>query len=109
MNNYTAERKERQWLKDNGINHKTFVTDPLHIVQAQQIAHNILKRHGQLLEQNQAQTLNKFLIAARGKQSKLRITLSQAQTVMNIGASVNRKLFKKVRQQRRRNRVGTRK
>ena len=106
MNNYTAERKEKKWLADNGINHKTFVKDPLHLVQAQQIAHNILKHHGQLLEQNQAQTLNKFLIAARGKQSKLRITLSQAQAVMNIGASVNRKLFKKIRQQRQRNRIG---
>ena len=106
MNNHTAERKARQWLADNGISHKSFVKDPLHLVQAQQIAHNILKQHGQLLEQNEAQTLNKFLIAARGKQSKLRITVSQAQTVMNIGASVNRKLFKKVRQQRRRNRIG---
>lgn len=109
MNNYTAERKEKKWLSDNGINHKSFVKDPLHLVQAQQIAHNILKHHGQLLAQNEAHTLTQFLIQARGKQSKQRITVRQAQTVMNIGASVNRKLFKKVRQQKRRNRIGTRK
>jgi hypothetical protein len=109
MNNYTAERKEKKWLADNGINHKTFVNDPLHLVQAQQIAHNILKHHGQLLAQNEVHTLNQFLIQARGKQSKQRITVRQAQTVMNIGASVNRKVFKKIRQQKRRNRIGTRK
>jgi len=93
----TAERIEHKWLTENGINTKTFVTDPLYLVQAQQIAHNLLKHHSQLLEQNQAASLNNFLKAVSNGKERQRIKQRDAERVMNIGAQINRKLFKKIR------------
>jgi len=99
MNN-TAERIEHKWLTENGINTKTFITDPLYLVQAQQIAHNLLKHHSQLLEQNQAASLNNFLKAVGNGKERQRIKQRDAERVMNIGAQINRKLFKKIRHHR---------
>ena len=98
--NKTAERIEHKWLTDNGINTKTFITDPLYLVQAQQIAYNLLKHHSQLLEKNQAASLNNFLKAVGNGKERQRIKQRDAERVMNIGAQINRKLFKKIRHSR---------
>ena len=94
---------ENNWLTANGINTKTFVTDPLHLVQAQKIAHTLLQHHSQLLEQNQAATLNNFLRAAGHTQTRKQIQQRDAERIMNIGTQVNRKLFKKLRHKKQHN------
>ena len=54
---YSADR----WLKQNGLDSKTFVEDELYVSQALMIAKNLLKHHGKLLDHKQAQSLNSFI------------------------------------------------
>ena len=83
------EHNTNYWLKQNGLNPKTFVEDPLYISQAVMVAKNLLQHHGRLLDHTQAQTLNKF-ISSKSK----KVTYGQCIKVMNIGKSINRKVFK---------------
>jgi hypothetical protein len=97
MKNLHAEMALRSWLKENGLSAEHFEDTDLHLLQAQRIAHNTLKHHAALLEQNQAAVLNNFLrTMVSGQRKKLKP--AQVQKVMNIGAAVNRKLFKQHRQ-----------
>jgi hypothetical protein len=87
------------WLRDNGISSKQFndwriETD---LLQAQKIAHNLLKHHGKLLGQNEAATLNNFIHAMTSKQKRSKLTKANCYKVMNIGTAVNRKLFRQYR------------
>ena len=89
-----AEKQAKNWLKENGLNNDYFADIELHLAQAQKIATNILKNHAKLLGQNQAHTLNNFLLAMNSKKKRAKITATHAYKVMNIGNAVNRKLFK---------------
>ena len=100
MNKYTnkfAERIANEWLKTNGINPDSFFTTPLLLVQAQRIAKNVLIENGKLLSRNEAESLNNYLQAMDNGKSRKKITNYQAYKVMNIGTSVNRKLFNQLR------------
>ncbi len=99
MKNLHAEMALRSWLKENGLSAEHFEDTDLHLLQAQRIAHNTLKHHAALLEQNQAAALNNFL-RAMGSAKRKTLKLAHAQKVMNIGAAVNRKLFQQHRQLR---------
>jgi hypothetical protein len=89
-----------KWLAENGISPYTFEQIEPHLLQAQRIAHNTLKHHTNLLGQNEAATLNNFLHSMSSRKAA-KITITQAFKVMNIGAAVNRKLFKQHRQLKR--------
>ena len=91
------DKTREDWQRDNGFNDKYFATEALHLIQAQQVATNLLKHHGKYLGQNQANTLNNFLLAMKSKTKRKKLKASQAYTVMNIGSAVNRKLFKSLR------------
>jgi hypothetical protein len=97
MKNYKAENALRSWLTENGLSVEGLEGTDIHLLQAQRIAHNVLKHHAALLGQNQAAVLNNFLRAMGGGQRK-KLKPAHAQKVMNIGAAVNRGLFKKYRQ-----------
>ena len=84
----------KDWLKQNGFNEKYFAVVAVELLQAQKFATNILKESGRYLDQNQAATLNNFLLAMSRKDKRKKLTKKQAHTVMNIGKEVNRKLFK---------------
>lgn len=88
------EQQATRWLKDNGLNAEYFADIELHLVQAQQIATNILKHHTKLLGQNEAHVLNNFLQAITNKKKRAKMNAAQAYKVMNIGNAVNRKMFK---------------
>ena len=88
------EQQTTRWLKDNGLNAEYFADIDLHLVQAQQIATNILKHHAKLLGQNEAHVLNNFLQAITNKKKRSKLKVAQAYKVMNIGNAVNRKMFK---------------
>jgi hypothetical protein len=97
MKNTQAETALRSWLTENGLSSQELENTDLHLLQAQRIAHNTLKYHAALLEQNQAAVLNNFLrTMVSGQRKKLKP--AQVQKVMNIGAAVNRRLFKQHRQ-----------
>ena len=100
MKNTQAETALRSWLTENGLSSQELENTDLHLLQAQRIAHNTLKHHAALLEQNQAAVLNNFLRAMGSAKCKT-LKLAHAQKVMNIGAAVNRKLFKQRRQLKR--------
>ena len=100
MKNTQVETALRSWLNENGLSSEGLENTDLHLLQAQRIAHNTLKHHAALLEQNQAAVLNNFL-RAMGSGERKKLKLTHAQKVMNIGAAVNRRLFKQHRQLKR--------
>jgi hypothetical protein len=100
LNNYESTKLTNKWLRDNGINPEILSDLNIQILQAQMIATNILRHHGKLLEHNEAALLNNFLKASRNGKLRQKLTLTACYTVMNIGATVNRKIFKMHRQQK---------
>lgn len=100
LNNYESTKLTNKWLRDNGINPEILSDLNIQILQAQMIATNILRHHGKLLEQNEASSLNNFLKASRNGKLRQKLTLTACYKVMNIGAAVNRKIFKTHRQQK---------
>jgi hypothetical protein len=94
----TAEQTNT-WLRNNGIKPKQFNDWDIdtHLLKAQKIAHNLLKHHDQLLGQNEAATLNSFLVAMSSSRTRRKLTKTSYYKVMNIGSAVNRKLFKQYR------------
>jgi len=92
------EQPTNNWLRDNGIVPKHFNSTPIPILKAQQIAHNLLKHHGTLLDEQQARYLNNFQKKLKSADDRKHITIEHAKRVMNIGAKINRQLFKLNRQ-----------
>lgn len=91
----TLNDLERQhWQQTNGFDDTYFAALPVVLIQAQQIATNILKQGGRYLGQNEAHTLNSFLQALRNTKKRKKLTQAHAYRVMNIGKAVNRKMFK---------------
>lgn len=99
LNNYESIKLTNNWLRDNGIDPEILSDLNLQILQAQMIATNILRHHGRLLERNEAESLNNFLKASRNGKLRQKLTLTACYKVMNIGSAVNRKIFKKHRQE----------
>jgi hypothetical protein len=94
MQTHTAEKQTIDWLKQNGLNDSYFATADLLFVQAQQIAHNILKHNQQLLTAEQLKTLKDYLNLIHNKAKRKTLTAHTAYKVMTIGKKINRKLFK---------------
>lgn len=100
MNNkYTcpAEKPANEWLAENGLCAKQLLKTELLIQQAQIVAHNLITHNQQLLTAQQITQLKQYIKAANYYNSRIRIQRSQAHKVMNIGSSVNRKIFKQHR------------
>lgn len=91
---FKSEKETKQWLKEQGMNTQHFVEIPLHLLQAQKIATNILKNYAIHLRQNEVHSLKNFLAAMRNRKKRARLTATQTFKIMNIGNTVNRKLFK---------------
>lgn len=91
-------KQTNRWLKSQGLSAEAFAKMDMILLQAQQIAHNCLKHHGRLLKDIEAQVLNQFL--QRLKKNALRQSIKPAQVykVMNIGKSLNRRVFKQYKQ-----------
>lgn len=94
-------KRTDQWLKSQGLSADHFTDMDIVLLQAQQIAHNCLKHHGRLLDHREAEVLNHFLRCLYKKSSRQKIKPAQAYKVMNIGSSLNRRLFKQLKQQAR--------
>jgi hypothetical protein len=107
MNNYKNFKDDAltaDWLRDNGLNDKTFSTAKLNAIRAQSMAHTLLTQHRNLLSNSQIQSLTAFQQATATKRDIQRVSDSFCKCVMNINASINRKLF---RQHRKLNRQHT--
>lgn len=101
--NFKDDALTADWLRDVGLNDKTFNTAKIHAVRAQAMAHALLTQHLGLLSDRQIQTLTTFQNETATKRGIQRVSLAFCQCVMNINANVNRKLFKQHRQLNRQN------
>lgn len=107
MNNYKNFKDDAltaDWLRDNGLNDKTFSTAKINAIRAQTMAHTLLTQHRNLLSNSQIQSLTAFQQATATKRDIQRVSDSFCKCVMNINANINRKLF---RQHRKLNRQHT--
>jgi hypothetical protein len=95
--NYKDDALTADWLRDRGLNAKTFNTTKLDVVRAQTMAHTLMTQHLPLLSNKQLHALNDFQKAALNKRKRSRITPAFCHCVMNISANINRKLFKQHR------------
>ena len=91
----TQQRKQTDaWLAANGVNVAHIYAGTAELFQATKLATATLKDWGPLLEQTQAQTLNKFLMATRVVNKRNNITQGQCFRVMNIAKQAQRKSAK---------------
>jgi hypothetical protein len=96
MNNkdHKQTQQTNSWLKSNGINVAHIYAGTAELFQATKLATNTLKNYGNLLEHNQAHTLNYFLQAARHYQKRQKLTQAQCYRVMNIAKQAQRRSAK---------------
>ena len=91
----TQQRKQTDaWLATNGVNVTHIYAGTAELFQATKLATATVKDWGSLLEQSQAQTLNKFLMATRVVNKRNNITQGQCFRVMNIAKQAQRKSAK---------------
>ena len=91
----TQQRKQTDaWLATNGVNVSHIYAGTAELFQATKLATATLKDWGSLLEQSQAQTLNKFLMATRVVNKRNNITQGQCFRVMNIAKQAQRRSAK---------------
>ena len=91
----TQQRKQTDaWLATNGVNVAHIYAGTSELFQATKLATATLKDWGSLLEQTQAQMLNKFLMATRVVNKRNNITQGQCFKVMNIAKQAQRKSAK---------------
>ncbi len=82
------------WIRDQGFTLKAFEQTEGKILQAQQQAHQILKHHPYLLDENQRRVLVAFHRKFFNDKRRKQITTEAAFKVLNISTKINRKLFK---------------
>ena len=90
------------WLRENGIAPSALLTQPLHVLQAQRIAHDLLQHHVNWLNAEQLQGLQAFCARAAKAKGKKKpqswVSKSACVQIMNLGSELNRQLFKEQRQ-----------
>ena len=91
--NYKDDALTADWLRDIGLNDKTFNTTKLNVVRAQTMAHTLLTQHRALLSNSQLHSLTAFEQACGNKGERKRITDAFCHCVMNINTKINRKIF----------------
>ena len=89
-----AERKADEWFSANGISTKSIYVGTAEVFQAIKLATNTLRNRGNVLEQNQAATLNNFLRVAGSAKKREKITQAQCYKIMNIAKSAQRRYAK---------------
>ena len=95
--NFKDEALTADWLRDNGLDHRTFDTTKLIVVKAQRMAHTLLSQHRDLLTVKQLCSLIEFEKTCQNKRARERITDGACYKVMNANTSVQRKLAQKAR------------
>ena len=97
LKNFKDDALRADWLRDIGLDDKTFDTAKLNIVRAQAMANTLLTQHRALLSNKDIHSLTAFTEAFNNKRERKRITDAFCYCVMNIHTRINRKLFKQQR------------
>jgi hypothetical protein len=90
--NFKDDALTADWLRDNGLNHRTFDSAQLNVVRAQKMAHTLLSQHRNLLSTQQLYSLIDFEKSCGDKRKREKITDASCYWVMNTNTSVNRKI-----------------
>ena len=88
MNN--AETITQNWIRENGMQVSTFNTTPVKLLQAQQQATNLLRKHVTLLPKAQVQTLQNFQKRMTHKNTRTKLKPEPAYPVLNIATKIKR-------------------
>lgn len=94
MNSYKNLKdteRTNAWLKSNGIGVNQIYAGTPELFQAQKLATNLLRNYTNLLEQNQAHTLQNFIRAVNNGPKRKKITQGQCLKVLNITKQAQRK------------------
>ncbi|PUE32276.1 hypothetical protein B9Z35_01640 [Limnohabitans sp. Jir61] len=101
--NFKDDALTADWLRDNGMNHRTFDTIKLNVVRAQRMAHKLLSQHREFLSVKQLYSLVEFEKNCCNRRTRDRITDASCFSVMNINTSVIRKMAEKKRKIKKKN------
>jgi len=85
------------WLRDVGLDDKTFSTTHIKLLQAQQAAQALLNQHTSLLTTSQIKTLKAFQRKMTHKKTRTKLKPEHAYPILNISTQINRQLFKSYR------------
>ena len=94
MNDYKADKLTANWLKQSGIDEKSFTVIDLPFLQAQQVAHCLLKFHAALLNEEQTDLLSSYINDIKHKAKRKTLTKTKVYRVLNLGKQINRQIFK---------------
>ena len=94
MNEYKADKQTAEWLKQNGMDEKSFTVIELPFLQAQQVAFALMKYHSALLNDEQTDLLTNYLKDIKHKAKRKTVTKTRVYKVLNLGTKINRQVFK---------------
>lgn len=94
MNEYKADKLTSDWLKQNGMDEKSFTVIELPFLQAQQVANALLKFHASLLNEEQTDLLNNYINDIKHKAKRKKLNKTRVYRVLNLGKQINRQVFK---------------
>ena len=94
MNEYKADKQTAEWLKQNGMDEKSFTVIDLPFLQAQQVAFALMKYHAALLNEEQTDLLTTYFNDIKHKAKRKTLTATKAYRVLNLGTKINRQVFK---------------
>jgi hypothetical protein len=94
MNNYKADKRTADWLKQNGMDVKSFTVIELPFLQAQQVASALMKYHAAMLDEEQIEFVSNYLKDINNKHKRKKLTNSIVYKVLNLGKKFNRQLFR---------------
>ena len=61
MSKYQEDKQTAEWLKQNGMDEKSFTVIELPFIQAQQVAFALMKYHAELLDEEQIAYVSSYL------------------------------------------------
>ena len=67
-----TDKQTDNWIKQNGMDAKSFNATDIELLQAKKMAHSLLKDYANLLGQNEAATLNNFKAAIEDKRKEIK-------------------------------------
>jgi hypothetical protein len=94
MNDYKSDQQTAAWLKQNGMDEKSFTVIELPFLQAQQVAYALMQYHTALLDENQIEFVGNYLKDIQSKTKRKKLTSGIVYKVLNLGKTINRQLFK---------------
>ena len=91
--NFKDDALTADWLRDNGIAIKKFITTDVKLLKAQQTAHTLLTQNITLLTTSQIKKLKAFQRKMANKRTREKLKPEAAYTILNISTKINRQLF----------------